>query len=194
MEVATYAMEVENRQLAKQLKAAKKAKGRLKLEGKRKELDKKRWKATTESMLRAWPGDQMPAACMAGCNGPAAAVEMRRPRFVEGQREAARRREELEKLGHEPATTLNVNFMDGDYGALVGWARDSLVHNLVCLIPPPPPFPLYTIDSYDVPGVLALRPWHRASALLELHAQRAQDDLHRLEHVPRHRRREHPQG
>ena len=85
MEVATFAMEVENRQLAKELKAAKKAKGRLKLESKRKEFDKKRWKATTESMLRAWPG--VPAtiynpACVAGCDGPAAAVEMRHARFL----------------------------------------------------------------------------------------------------------------
>ena len=140
MEVATFAMEVENRQLAKELKAAKKAKGRLKLEGKRKELDKKKWKATTESMLRAWPG--VPAtiynpACVAGCDGPAAAVEMRRARFFEVQREAARRREELEELGHEPATMLNVNLMDGDYGALASWARDSLVHNLVRLTRPP---------------------------------------------------------
>ena len=76
MEVAMFAMEVENMQLAKELKAAKKAKGMLKLEGKRKEFDKKRWKATTESMLRAWPG--VPAtiynpACVAGCDGPAAA-------------------------------------------------------------------------------------------------------------------------
>ena len=136
MEVATFAMEVENMQLAKELKAAKKAKGRLKLEGKRKEFDKKRWKATTESMLRAWPG--VPAtiynpACVAGCDGPAAAVEMRHARFFEVQREAARRREELEEPGHEPATTLNVNLMDGDYGALAGWARDSPVHNLVRL-------------------------------------------------------------
>ena len=104
MEVATFAMEVENRQLAKELKAAKKAKGRLKLEGKRKELDKKKWKATTESMIRAWPG--VPAtiynpACVVGCDGPAAAVEMRRARFFEVQREAARWREELEELGHD---------------------------------------------------------------------------------------------
>jgi hypothetical protein len=95
-------------------------------------------------MLRAWPGDQVPAACVAGCDGPAAAVEMWRARFVEVHKEAVRRREELEKLGQEPATTLNVNLMDGDYGALVGWAGDSLVHNLVRLTPPPPPFPLYT--------------------------------------------------
>ena len=62
-----------------------------------------------------------------------------RARLVEVQREAAGRMNELEKLVHEPATTMKVNMIGGNYAAFVGWARGGLVHNVVRLALPPSP-------------------------------------------------------